>query len=174
MARDYAHRRRAFGKLLIDHPLHLRTLAEQEVLFRGCLQLAFFLVGLQVHSTRSPPFRLLTTNCLQGKIEVGSASKQEGDLMRLLTPIGKLYTARQSTRVILECMECLGGAGYMEDATDLPATLRTQIVCGFLFTYFSFLVRLFSLLSVAVVSLSFFFLCSFLLNCFLTDSSHLR
>ena len=48
IARDYAHRRRAFGKPLTEHPLHLRTLANQEVMYRGCLQFAFFLAVLQV------------------------------------------------------------------------------------------------------------------------------
>ncbi len=43
-------------------------------------------------------------------------------------PLAKLYTSKHSLAVISECMECLGGNGYMEDATDLPAILRTQQV----------------------------------------------
>ena len=31
LARDYSHRRTAFGKLIRDHPLHVRTMAEMEL-----------------------------------------------------------------------------------------------------------------------------------------------
>lgn len=48
VARDYAHRRRAFGKPISELPLHVQTLANQEVAYRGCLQLLFNTVLLQV------------------------------------------------------------------------------------------------------------------------------
>lgn len=35
LARDYATRRTAFGKLLKDHPLHMQTLARMEVSWQG-------------------------------------------------------------------------------------------------------------------------------------------
>lgn len=35
LARDYATRRTAFGKLLKDHPLHIQTLARMEVSWQG-------------------------------------------------------------------------------------------------------------------------------------------
>eukprot|EP01087_Luapelamoeba_hula_P006791 TRINITY_DN1688_c0_g1_i2.p1 TRINITY_DN1688_c0_g1~~TRINITY_DN1688_c0_g1_i2.p1 ORF type:complete len:477 (-),score=85.41 TRINITY_DN1688_c0_g1_i2:77-1507(-) len=110
VARDYAHRRKAFGKLIRDHPLHRHTLADLEVLYRGTAQLTFFLA------------------LLQGRAECKKSSKEEDEILRLLTPLGKLYISKRSVEAILECMECLGGAGYMEDATDLPVTLRGQIV----------------------------------------------
>jgi alkylation response protein AidB-like acyl-CoA dehydrogenase len=31
LARDYAHRRESFGKKIVDHPLHMQTLARLEV-----------------------------------------------------------------------------------------------------------------------------------------------
>jgi acyl-CoA dehydrogenase len=36
-------------------------------------------------------------------------------LLRLLTPVVKLYTAKQAIRIVSEALEGLGGAGYMED-----------------------------------------------------------
>ena len=48
-------------------------------------------------------------------------------MLRLLTPLLKLYTGKQSIAVCSESIECVGGTGYMED-TGLPALLRdTQV-----------------------------------------------
>lgn len=70
-------------------------------------------------------------------MEVGTASKADVDILRILTPLAKLYTAKQSFNAIADCLECLGGAGYMEDATGLPSALRGQMVL-YLYTYLSF------------------------------------
>jgi len=105
LATDFAHRRVAFGKLLIEHPLHVETLAAMEVEFRAAFQLAFRVV------------RLL------GKEETGEASETELKLLRLLIPIAKLYTAKQAISVASETLESFGGAGYIED-TGIPRLLR--------------------------------------------------
>ena len=60
---------------------------------------------------------------LIGRDEAGETGEQERDLLRLLTPIVKLTTAKQSVAVCSEALECFGGAGYVED-TGLPALLR--------------------------------------------------
>jgi alkylation response protein AidB-like acyl-CoA dehydrogenase len=44
-------------------------------------------------------------------------------MLRLLTPVAKLYTGKQAVRVASEALECFGGAGYVED-TGLPRLLR--------------------------------------------------
>lgn len=44
-------------------------------------------------------------------------------LLRLLTPIAKLTTGKQSVGVLSEVIECFGGAGYVED-TGIPVLLR--------------------------------------------------
>lgn len=105
LARDYAARRRAFGRALIDQPLHARTLALLDTEFRAALQLVFHLA------------RLL------GREETGVADEAERGLLRLLTPVAKLYTAKQAVAAISETLECFGGAGYVED-TGLPVLLR--------------------------------------------------
>eukprot|EP01088_Endostelium_zonatum_P014224 TRINITY_DN3024_c0_g1_i2.p1 TRINITY_DN3024_c0_g1~~TRINITY_DN3024_c0_g1_i2.p1 ORF type:complete len:578 (-),score=99.99 TRINITY_DN3024_c0_g1_i2:81-1814(-) len=110
IARDYAFRRKAFGKLIAEHPLHINTLAQLEVMYRGHLQLI-------IHEA-----------VIQGKIECGKATQSEEALMRILTPLGKLYTGKEAVKAASECIECLGGLGYMEDATILPAMLREQQV----------------------------------------------
>ncbi|MBX3414435.1 MAG: acyl-CoA dehydrogenase family protein [Pirellulales bacterium] len=109
LARDYAQRRIAFGKPLAKQPLHLETLAGLEVEFAAGLHLVFKAVELL------------------GREECGEATAHETAVLRLLTPLAKLYTAKQSVAVTSEILELFGGAGYIED-TGLPRLLRdTQV-----------------------------------------------
>jgi putative acyl-CoA dehydrogenase len=105
LAVDYARRREAFGKTLIDHPLHVETLADMQLEFRAGFLLAFRVVELL------------------GKEECETATKSELQLLRLLTPVAKLYTAKQAIAVASEALEAFGGAGYIED-TGFPRLLR--------------------------------------------------
>jgi putative acyl-CoA dehydrogenase len=105
LAQDYAGKRKAFGKLLMEQPLHQETLAELDAEYLGALHLTLHL------------------SVLLGKSETGRAVASEEMLLRLLTPIAKLYTAKQCIAVTSEVLECFGGAGYIED-TGLPRLLR--------------------------------------------------
>lgn len=105
LARDYALHRRAFGKLLIEHPLHVATLDAMELEWRAAFLLAFHVAELL------------------GKQETGIAGDDELARLRLLIPVAKLYTAKQAVAVASEALECFGGAGYVED-TGLPRLLR--------------------------------------------------
>src|SRR6185503_7874033 len=105
LARSYAGQRCAFGSMLSELPLHVDTLAGLEAETRGAFLLAFELVELM------------------GRQEAGELSDEQRALMRVLTPIAKLLTAKQAVAVVSECIEAFGGAGYVED-TGLPALLR--------------------------------------------------
>ncbi len=109
LARDYARKRMAFGAPLAEKPLHLDTLAGMQAEFEAALHLTFLLVELI------------------GRDETGELAPDEKDLLRLLTPIVKLTTAKQCVAVVSEALECFGGAGYVED-TGLPALLRDSQV----------------------------------------------
>src|SRR5262249_24023094 len=52
----------------------------------------------------------------------GTATTTEKAILRLLTPVAKLYTARQAIASASEVLEAFGGAGYVED-TGLPRLL---------------------------------------------------
>ncbi len=54
---------------------------------------------------------------------MGEATAAESAVLRLLTPLTKLYTAKQAIAVVSEALEAFGGAGYIED-TGLPHLLR--------------------------------------------------
>jgi alkylation response protein AidB-like acyl-CoA dehydrogenase len=105
LARSYAEQRRAFGAQLDQLPLHVDTLAGLEAETRGAFLLAFELVELM------------------GRLEAGEIDDQQRALLRLITPIAKLLTAKQAVSVVSECIEAFGGAGYVED-TGLPTLLR--------------------------------------------------
>ncbi|MGQ3892700.1 acyl-CoA dehydrogenase family protein [Legionella sp. CNM-4043-24] len=105
LARDYAGKRRAFGRLLSEHGLHLETLAAMQLEFEGAFHLVFHAVELL------------------GRQETGVASEADCQILRLLTPLAKLYTARQAIATVSEALEAFGGAGYVED-TGLPRLLR--------------------------------------------------
>ncbi len=109
LARDYAGRRVAFGKRLSEQPAHVATLAELQVEYEAAFHLTFRLIELL------------------GKDEMGTATEDESAILRLLTPIAKLYTGKQASASASEVLECFGGAGYVED-TGLPRLLRDSQV----------------------------------------------
>lgn len=109
LARDYANKRVAFGRPLSQHGLHLETLSNMQVEFTAAFHLVFHAVELL------------------GKDELGEATESERAVLRLLTPLAKLYTAKQAIALVSEALEAFGGAGYIED-TGLPQLLRNAQV----------------------------------------------
>lgn len=105
LAWDFSTKRKAFGKTLLEQPLHLHTLQRLEKDFARCFRLTADL------------------SLLLGKDECGLATDRERALLRALTPIVKLYTAKICMRVTSEALELFGGAGYIED-TGIPRLLR--------------------------------------------------
>ncbi|XP_013397159.1 acyl-CoA dehydrogenase family member 11 [Lingula anatina] len=105
LARDYCTRREAFGKRICDYPLHMQTLAHMEV------------------ETRGAEILVLEVGRLLGLDDCNIASETDLLLLRLLTPVVKLYISKQSIGVISEGLESFGGQGIIED-TGIPAILR--------------------------------------------------
>jgi hypothetical protein len=105
LAASYARERHAFGRSLASLPLHIDTLALLEAETRAAFLLAFELVESI------------------GRHESGEADPGQRALLRLLTPIVKLLTARQAVACVSEAIEAFGGAGYIED-TGIPLILR--------------------------------------------------
>lgn len=109
LARAYAPLRRAFGATLSTLPLHVDTLAGVQAEFEGALHLTFRVAELL------------------GRAEAGELDDAGRALLRILTPIAKLTTARQSVSAASEIVESFGGAGYVED-TGIPTLLRDSQV----------------------------------------------
>ena len=70
---------------------------------------------------------LMYVSLLLGKSEANVATQDDLHLLRLLTPLLKLYTAKQAINVSSEGLESFGGQGYIED-TGLPTIFRDSQV----------------------------------------------
>ncbi len=105
LPKAYATQREAFGKKIGQHILYEKSLKKLEITYQSNLILGLFLT------------RLL------GKEECNLASETEQSLLRLLTPVAKLYTAKQAIKSASEYVEMFGGLGYLEDS-GIPSMLR--------------------------------------------------
>ena len=108
-ARAYAGVREVFGRKLEQHPAHRVTLGDI--------------------ATDQAAALALVLRCAEliGKAEHGTASEHELAVVRGLTPVTKLATARWAVADTAEAMEALGGVGYCEDS-GLPALVRNAHV----------------------------------------------
>lgn len=105
LAIDYAQRRRVFDRALIDQPLHRATLAAMQAEFEAAFHLVFYVTKLL------------------GRTEANTATGEELNLLRVLTPVAKLWTGKLAVRIASETCEAFGGAGYIEN-TGIPLLLR--------------------------------------------------
>ena len=108
-ARAFARVREVFGRPLHTMPAHRATLASIATDYAAALS--------------------LTIRCceLMGKVEHGVASDDEIALLRGLTPLTKLATAKWAVAAAAEVMESIGGVGYCEDS-GIPAYVRNTHV----------------------------------------------
>ena len=109
LAQDYSKKRVAFGQRISQHPLHLRTLSLMEVEARGN---TIFMIDLARQ---------------QGLEDTGCITDSDKLLLRLMTPVAKLYTAKKAVALASEGLEAFGGQGYIED-TGIPGILRDSQV----------------------------------------------
>lgn len=105
LARDYANRRVVFGRPLAEQPLHQDTLAGMQAEFEAAFHLAFYVTELL------------------GRVQTGQADEAQQNLLRLLTPLVKLWTGKLAVAIASEACECFGGMGYLEDS-GIPQLLR--------------------------------------------------
>lgn len=108
-ARSYAKVREVFGRPLHELPAHRATLADLTV--DQAIVLALVLRCCE----------------LTGRVEKGSGTDADIALLRGLTPITKLLSARLAVAGAAEAMEAVGGVGYCEDSM-LPALVRNTHV----------------------------------------------
>ena len=94
----YVQKRRAFDRLLIEHPLVRRDLLDMEVAIEGALALALHAVGQFEGAWREPPPYPMAYH-----------------YARLLTHIAKNLTADMAAETTRTAMELLGGLGFLEE-----------------------------------------------------------
>lgn len=103
--RDYSSRSNLFKSQLNQLPLQQEVLAEIDITVRG--NLLFYLKVIELLS----------------KYEYGNITKEDLHLLRLFTPILKLFTAKECMKVCSEGVEGFGALGYTE-TSSIPMLLR--------------------------------------------------
>lgn len=102
---SYSDKRVAFGRKIKDQPLHAKTINDLESAW-----------------ARSFHFVMHISELL-GKEETKTLTALEKAELRVMTPVLKLFTAKDCMRVTSEVCEGFGGAGYIED-TGIPKLVR--------------------------------------------------
>jgi putative acyl-CoA dehydrogenase len=97
----HARQRAAFGRPLVEQPLMQRVLADLALELEGAVALAFRVARCYDHANE----------------------ESERLLARVATPVAKYWITRRTPGFAFEAMECLGGAGYVEE-TVLPRIYR--------------------------------------------------
>ena len=92
--------RRAFGKALIDQPAMRAVIADLQLDYEAAVALT-----------------LRVARAFDG------ADESERALARLGVAVGKYWLTKRVANFVYECMECLGGAGYVEESV-LPRLYR--------------------------------------------------
>jgi len=62
-----------------------------------------------------------------GLNDLESASADDYLYLRFLTPLAKLFTAKEAIRCVSEGLECFGGLGYMENSNIPVIFWDTQV-----------------------------------------------
>ncbi|KAF9437658.1 hypothetical protein BGZ76_011772 [Entomortierella beljakovae] len=112
--KEYARRREVFGALLKDQPLHLATVANMDLQYRATAQFTFYCIAM-----------LGRVECLDNNLP--EIKERDIPLLRFLTPILKVWSAKNAFAMSQEAMECFGGQGYMEE-TGLGRAMRDVLV----------------------------------------------
>ena len=100
-AMHHCNYRESFGKALIEQPAMVSVLADL------CIE--------------SEAAMLLTLRVAQALDTASDEHSQQ--MIRSLTPVGKFWICKRTPAMVYECMECLGGSGYVEESV-MPQLFR--------------------------------------------------
>jgi len=108
-ATHHAAHRQAFGKTLIDQPLMRNVLAD---------------LCLESEATTALAMRLARAyDEAHADAQAGKDSSDAQLFKRLATAVGKYWTCKRAPNHAFEALECLGGAGYVEES-GMPRLYR--------------------------------------------------
>ncbi|NBC22622.1 MAG: DNA alkylation response protein [Gammaproteobacteria bacterium] len=91
----HAEHRRAFGPRLVEHPAMAQVLAD---------------LALEQEAALAMSFRVARA------FDDAPRSEHAAAIARILTPIAKYWICKRTPSLVYEAMECLGGAGYVEES----------------------------------------------------------
>lgn len=112
IARAFAKVRKARDRLLMNTPVHVHTLAELHVEYRAVMFLTYYTATLLGAYESQGSASTHKSPCEQSQLVPDEAAPL---ILRLLTPLAKMTAAKVSIAGLAECMESLGGLGYLEN-----------------------------------------------------------
>ena len=124
IARSFARVRSVKGQLLRGMPAYMRTMADLHLEYRGHMHLTFFVVALLGVSEQSSKGIKQSSNHSMSEF-VPRERYVVKSLLRVLTPIVKALSAKAAIAGLAECMECLGGVGYVDSCS--PSDIGTNV-----------------------------------------------
>lgn len=98
------------GTLLEKVPAHVRAMARNTVNYTAMMHLGFFAVTA-IGITERPD----SSEQLEDTTSFVNSPEEAAMMARLITPVAKAMCAKYAIVGLQECMESLGGVGYMED-----------------------------------------------------------
>lgn len=125
ISRSYAKVRKVGGTLLQDNPTHVTTMARNTVDYAAHMHLGFFVVAL-LDAVERPESSQSKASFKRGLFDDTAQAKA---LLRLLTAVAKAQCSKHAIYGIQECMESLGGVGYIEDEQEFNVARLFRDVC---------------------------------------------
>ena len=120
ISRAFARVRSVHGSSLMDLQPHVRTMAKEHVEYRAYMLMTFFVIALLgVSEQGSPKLRHDSQNSGSSAAHLVPSGHAAVLLLRVLTPVLKALTAKAAIAGLAECMESLGGAGYLDSSSPL-------------------------------------------------------
>jgi alkylation response protein AidB-like acyl-CoA dehydrogenase len=114
ITKAFARARTSIDQPLWLFPMHLRLLANMEVRFQGCFQLAFFTTAQLSFIDNGVPHL--------GRSNTYAPLPNEGEemkvVLRTLTATSKAVICKTATSAMWECAEAMGGVGYMDEPDE--------------------------------------------------------
>jgi len=108
-AMHHARQRSAFGKHLAEQPLMQAVLADLALETEAATTLALRLAAAFDREENAP------REAAAAEPQPGGPVQLEAAMRRILTPAAKLWVCKRAIEAVGECMEVLGGSGYVEE-----------------------------------------------------------
>ena len=120
ISRAFARVRSVRGKMLMEIPAHVRTMAKEHVEYRAAMLMTYFVVALLGVSEQPQSKALRNRHASASPASpLVPDGPEAGLLLRVFTPVLKALTAKSAIAGLAECMESLGGVGYLDSSSPL-------------------------------------------------------
>ena len=123
ISRAFTRVRSAGGESLTEVAAHMRSLSDNHINYRAYMYFAFFVVALLGVTEQTPDLKSegdrgesASSNHVP---KIVPRQPTADRLLRLLTPVLKALSAKAAIAGLSECMESLGGVGYLDSTSPL-------------------------------------------------------